>query len=263
MNASLATQRLEALYAREKVGVVGFACPHQSECCSAAAPRPLRHGAEAHVGSCYGDSLRVVVVSLDTGGGSETLTERRHVVETNEKPKSHMRGTITALRALLGSEVPQEQLLRLFAMINAAKCSASDGKHEMVPARLYELCRPFGWEEVKLLEPEVIVAQGANARAVIPNGRRLTDAELGAAFSSLPADPPLSEWLGRLAQRYIRLVDLGMRRSVCIDGPHPSARGGQWKNFEVAALQPVAWVARRVVACGLTQCSCGLQKPSA
>lgn len=54
-----------------------------------------------------------------------------------------------------------------------------------------------------------------------------------------------------LAQRYIGVVDLGMGQSVCIDGPRRPARGGQWQSFEVAVLQPVAWVARRVVAGGL------------
>ena len=65
---------LQAFYANKKLLVDHFDCPH-SDACRQDAQCELRRGAEAHVGTLYGERLRVVVVSnaLRMDGGTAEL----------------------------------------------------------------------------------------------------------------------------------------------------------------------------------------------
>ena len=59
-------ENLQAFYDREGLLVTDFKCMHASACADAAGGT-LSRGAEAHVGSRYGEGLRVVVVSARAG----------------------------------------------------------------------------------------------------------------------------------------------------------------------------------------------------
>ena len=56
----------------------------------------------------------------------------------------------------------------LFAHTNSAKCSMMKGTQS--DPRLFENCRPFIVKEVEILEPDVIVTQGDDAKSVIKAG---------------------------------------------------------------------------------------------
>ena len=74
-NPQMYVEELRKLYDCRKIGVSKnsppFACCCLESCEAAAKGRGgLVKGAEAHVGEKYGDPIRIVVISLDTGGGS-------------------------------------------------------------------------------------------------------------------------------------------------------------------------------------------------
>ena len=87
--------KLRELYDSRKIGVsrsrITFDCDHFA-CCEAVAKaegRSLCKGAEAHVGEKYGDPIRLVVVSLDTGGREKKV--RRSPFKTS---KDYPRGNL-------------------------------------------------------------------------------------------------------------------------------------------------------------------------
>lgn len=234
---------LRRFYDQEHIAVGAFACAHKDDCCADAA-RPLTHGAEAHVGTRYGEVLRVAVVSLDTGGGSDPIEKRTKIIEdlAGKKMNRHMTGTTTLLAALLGADIGDASPFPYFAMINAAKCAAHDERRDMVPASLYERCLPFGRSELDLLKPQVIVAQGNRARAVLPKGKRIDPKLLTDTIEREGLPAPVGTWLEALTNEYIRTVEVGENCAIALITPHPSARGGQWRRFASVNLAPVSWL---------------------
>jgi uracil-DNA glycosylase len=243
--------RLRALYDEHHIAPgPHFACIH-NDACTRDAGRPLTHGAEAHVGTRYGEVLRIAVVSLDTGGGSATIDRRTEIIESLEgRPLNpHMKGTTSLLKVLLEPEIGDSSPYPFFAMINAAKCAATDGKRDMVPATLYDRCRGYAQSELRLLEPHVVVAQGQRARAVLsPRNGIPYDRVIATVTARLPSIPsPFASWLANLAREYLREVPLADHLVLALLTPHPSARAGQWQRFERLDLLPVAWLARAFV----------------
>lgn len=240
---------LKVFYSRECISVNSFSCPHQVSCDQAALPRLLTHGAEAHVGSRYGEINRVLVVSLDSRGDSLNLDDRRRQIESIATPENpHMWGTLRTLQALMGPEPNGMSPFVFFAMINAAKCSGSDKKGDMVPIVLYERCRAFARTEIEVLEPEVIVTQGLQARAAVNSKQRLPAFRLDTVLARLTgADPMLKTWLQALANEYLRILTIASQDVIVLDTPHPSARGGQWQRFDRLCLDTVSWIIRELL----------------
>jgi len=245
-------RELREFYDANDLATYRFDCQHLPYCekLAQSAGRGLKNGAEAHVGSRYGERLRVVVVSLDSAGGTFDLEERQKDIESvwgRSKINPHMRGTIRLLQQLFDIDSDTSPL-PFYAMTNSAKCTADDGKPNMVPDELFERCRPYAHEELKILAPEIVVTQGRRAKSVLSDVVDLRSGWLESVLAVPPAsDAPLRDWLLSLAQRYLREWDHGTHRALVIHAPHPSARGGQWKRFAELDLGPLAWLARRLV----------------
>ena len=58
------SRKLRELYDQEHISVVGFDCKHRANC-ENNANTSLLHGAEGYVGPQYGESMKVVFMSLD------------------------------------------------------------------------------------------------------------------------------------------------------------------------------------------------------
>jgi len=189
-----------------------------------------------------------VVISLDAGGSSEDLSSRRDTIESITDPNPHMRGTIRILHALLEPDLNARSPLLFYAMINAAKCSAIDDRRDMVPAGLYERCRPFASAERKILEPQIVVTQGVQARNVLPQREHVPSSWLQSVLQSLPpALPPVQPWLLSLSNEYLRACRIGPINAVTVEVPHPSARGSQWQLFARLCLDSLAWLVRQLL----------------
>ena len=83
-----------------------FCCKNQDKC-----PGELSRGMQCHIGSRYGEKMRIVVASMDCGnGGADTIEDRtRNVVSDAEgnKRNPHMRGTFKSLALFFLMNKPQ------------------------------------------------------------------------------------------------------------------------------------------------------------
>ena len=252
---------LRILYDNRKIGVSEnsppFSCCHLKSCRAAAKNRDLCLGAEAHVGEKYGDPIRLVVVSMDTGGGAEIekgehLLQRRINVQgvTYEEAKReknwHMMGTIKTLRHLYGyGQKSDSDLLQRFAMINSAKCSGKDDDKSSMPWKLYKNCWDHGHVELKKLDPELIVAQGAYARNLL-NPQEIDEGEIRRHIPNLTwGDADVGAWICTQIREYLKYWKNGNRNVLMIQAPHPAARGGQWQLFVRIMLPTIAHVIRQ------------------
>ena len=250
---------LRKLYDDRKIGVSEnsppFSCCHLESCIAAAKAknRDLCKGAEAHVGEKYGDPIRLVVISLDTGGSAEDekgedLSARQANVQgvTCNEANPHMKGTIQTLRHLYGyGQKPDCDLLKRFAMINSAKCSGKDNSASMVPDKLYKNCRDHGLAELDILNPQLIVTQGAKARDILKS-QEIDEAEIRKHVPSLTwCDADVGAWICAQSKEYLKCWKNGDRAVLVLQAPHPSARQGQWQLFERTMLPTIAHVVRQ------------------
>ena len=252
---------LRLLYDDRKIGVSPtsppFDCCHLKSCRAAAKTkegkkRDLCLGAEAHVGEKYGDPIRLVVVSMDTGGEDgiekgEDLLQRRSNVQgvTCQGSNKHMKGTIKILKHLYGPK-PEGELLKRFAMINSAKCSGKDKSKSSMPWELYKNCWDHGHAELEKLDPELIVAQGAYARHLL-NPQKIDKGEIQRHIPNLTwGDADVGAWICTQIGEYLKYWKNGNRNVLMIQVPHPSARGGQWQLFVKIMLPTIAHAIRVV-----------------
>lgn len=116
---------------------------------------------------------RIVVVSLSASEPMEKKPELAEGKSFSLPSRSHWRGTTTTIRSLLDPFYrcldPVEDykslkiIMELFFHVRTAKCfSNSDGKKQE-PAQLYKNCGGYLSEEVRILEPDVVVTQGGAA----------------------------------------------------------------------------------------------------
>ena len=245
---------LRTLYDCRKIGVskenITFDCCHLESCKAAAGPRDLCKGAEAHVGEKYGDPIRLVVISLDTGGSEkefgEDLLEHRKTIQavTYDCANSHMKGTIKTLWHLYGCR-PESDLLKRFAMTNSAKCAGRDNDASMVPSKLYENCRKHGLAELEKLNPQLVVTQGAKARDLL-DCRDIGKEEIQKRVPSLMwKDADVRPWICTQVKEHLRYWKNKNQLIPVLQGPHPSARYGQWQRFERTMLPTLAHFLRQ------------------
>jgi hypothetical protein len=178
------------------LSVEGFCCINGLSCRgSVGADDAFAAGQLSHVGRHYDLSIgrrpfRILVLGMDTGraDGGVTLNQRREQVydripEPFSRRNPHMRGTTLALLALHGRESwddrAQERLsgladepihvLDAYAMANSRLCSAfrpGSTKRKGTP-RMSANCLGHLRATLEILEPQVVVIQGAAVRTAI------------------------------------------------------------------------------------------------
>ena len=252
-------EHLRKLYDDRKIGVSRnsppFSCCHLKSCIAAAKKenRDLCLGAEAHVGEKYGDPIRLVVVSMDTGGSAgsekgEDLSARRATIQgvIYNEANPHMKGTIQTLRHLYGYGQKSDcDLLQRFAMINSAKCSGKDDDKSSMPWKLYKNCWDHGHVELEKLDPQLIVTQGAKARDLL-KPQEIDEKEIRKLVPSLTwGNADVGAWICTQTRDYLKYWKNGKRNVLVLKIPHPSARQGQWQLFERTMLPTIAHVVRQ------------------
>ena len=257
-NPQMYVEELRKLYDCRKIGVnregITFDCEHFA-CCEAAAAkdkgRCLTKGAEAHVGEKYGDPIRLVVISLDTGGSKkefgEDLLERRKTIQavTYRGANPHMKGTIETLWHLYGRDKSESDLLKRFAMTNSAKCSGRDSKTGMVPDKLYKNCKEHGLAELKALKPQLVVAQGEKARNLLKR-RDIDEGEIRKYVPCLMwGDADVRSWICTQVKEHLKYWENGDQLVPVLECPHPSAPSRLWERFERTMLPTLAHFLRQ------------------
>ena len=258
-NSEMYIGKLRTLYDKRKIGVckcnLSFCCRHLEICerAARAEDRKLCKGAEAHVGEKYGDPIRLVFISLDTGGSEtefgEDLLERRKTIQavTYNCANPHMKGTIETLRHLYGRDDLDSDLLKRFAMTNSAKCSGRDNDPSMVPNKLYEKCIGHGLAELNELNPQLIVTQGVKARELL-NCWEIDQEEIQKNIPSLIwAGVDVRSWICTQVKEHLKYWKMENQEEPVwvLQCPHPSARYGQWRRFKQTMLPILAHFMRQ------------------
>jgi hypothetical protein len=230
-------EELNDFYGREGIVPSNFKCKNAAKCEVEAGREICGRGAQAHVGSKYGEGIGVVVLSLDTGGGGyDNIQERTETIESKiySGANSHMKGTLELLRILIPQKADTE-LLKLFAMTNSAKCSGKT--QERMRLKIQKNCSLIHIEEINILQPQLIVAQGPFSYQNF-NMHKLTDEDLALFLESQKEEDDNKEKnLIQTLKRYVAKFELANGNSVVlIEGPHPSARQGLWQSFRDKSL---------------------------
>lgn len=198
-------------------------------------------GSESHIGSHYGYPFRLVVLCLDAGGEAQNVTERSRTIEelNHSKLNPHMRGTLQTLETIL-EPWKLNNVFPHFAMVNSAKCST--GNTNKAPSHFYENCRGFIREEVAILEPELLVTQGVEARKVVELRRPIDSLTITRYFDSVgvSANSLTSIVFSKIIHDFVSLVILADREFPAITPVHPSERTGKWRYFREHCLPVTA-----------------------
>lgn len=126
----------------------------------------MARGMQCHIGSKYGEKMKILVASLDCGYGGANIIEERtsDVVEGSKKPLNpHMRGTYKALSLFLDETDPKE-LVNYMIMTNTCKCCYWDSPNHL-DIEYYMNCGYYAVEEVYRIQPDAVLFQGKNAPA--------------------------------------------------------------------------------------------------
>ena len=185
-----------------------FCCPNVPSC-----PGNYARGMQCHVGYKYGDALKVVVSSMDSGkGGADTIEKRtRHVYEKHDNP--HMKGTLKAVSMLLDKD--PEDSINYMAMINACKCCDLYSTNHM-KIGYYRNCTTHKINEYRILKPDVILFQGQEYFSLAGCRQYLHEIE------DAHVDPTIKKFLKKYSDGEIECYGV-----ICI---HASARGRSFKK---------------------------------
>ena len=170
---------LNAFYSSHGISPVGFRCPFRPAC-SVGAPH-FTEAKASFVGPRYEERTlpRLLFLSLDSGSGRhdphsrtvEAVRKRELARDVAALPKNrHWYRTHEMAFKLLRQFEPQLSLVdaRLyFAHVNSAKCCQNKPGKKRADSTLFEYCRHFIPEELRILKPDVVVTQGHPAKEAI------------------------------------------------------------------------------------------------
>ena len=148
-------EELQAYYNDERiVPGDGFACKNMGQCSG-----NFERGMQCHIGSKYGEKIRILVASLDCGyGGKGTIEERtdKVVSDADEKKRNpHMRGTFQALSYFLDDKEPSV-LVHYMVMTNTCKCCRKESTSQM-SYKYFWNCRDHTLAEISIIKPQIIL----------------------------------------------------------------------------------------------------------
>ena len=174
---------LKQYYSDKGISPVDFRCPHLEDCrrdCET-----FTKAKEALVGSEYEKHTlpRILFVSLDSGWGdpdprNRTLEAQRQHFEAEDyneygRKNEHWYRTIELASIILKQfkqDLTVESVRPYFAHTNSAKCSMNKPNMAQADRRLFDNCRGYIPEEIRLLNPDILITQGIAALNVVVSG---------------------------------------------------------------------------------------------
>ena len=172
-------ERLAAFYESHRISPVDFRCPSCATC-SANSPH-FTEAKASFVGPSYeeGQLPRLLFLSLDSGSAdrdpeqrtAEAVRRQELATDVAALPKNrHWYRTHEMAWELLRQFEPQLTVAdtRLyFAHVNSAKCCQNKLGRKRADSILFENCRRFIPGELRILNPDVVVTQGRQAKDAI------------------------------------------------------------------------------------------------
>lgn len=183
---------LNAYYQSKGISAVHFNCPFY-KVCSRSSPDTFTTAKEAFVSSGYVEHEvpRVLFLSLDSGSADhnpkrKTLEAVRIQEEIDQnvfslpKHKHWYRTHELAFRILRHFKpgLTIQDTKRYFAHTNSAKCCMNNPGRAQANSILFENCRRFIPGEIEILEPDVLITQGAYALQAVQLAFQYPDQKL-------------------------------------------------------------------------------------
>ena len=245
-------------YRSRGIGVDAFSCSNRGACVGAARAlgKELHQGSEAHVATLYGTPFRIVVVSLSEVNDASRLSDREEVerglCDSGVWPdlNPHMKGTLEILEGILGSSINGRDVFKHFALTRAAKC-ALVGPADRPPDTCFSNCRQFVIPELDVLQPDLVISQGREARwALEVSKERLPDELIDGLVKRTGASlSPAEQTLKGILREYFSLLRLSRKSAIWLSLVHPSDRFGRWALMQRLRFPPLlGWFARNLVA---------------
>ena len=171
-------QVLQAYYESEGITRDAFACKYLNRCPNYR-DEDLARGMQCHIGSEYGKKIRILVASLDSGGGGNaTIDERIKTIVDQARGignpiNLHMRGTHQALSYFLDEPSKWDhynpaELVQYMVMTNTCKCCRKKSTTQM-SRKYFKNCGEHTLAEISIIKPQVILFQGKNSWAGCEN----------------------------------------------------------------------------------------------
>lgn len=197
-------EELSSYYSKVGVNPYDFHCPHCPNNC----PGDLARGMECHIGLKYGLKKKILVSSMDSGGGGSENIKGRTESVYKDHSNPHMRGTLDCVKLLLdlGS---REEAIDYMAMTNACKCCKKESTNHL-PKKYYEHCKEYKIAEYHFLNPDVIIFQGER------------DLSLRG----------VEQYLKPTSLEHLYIYEDGIIKCYGIECIHPSARGKHAKRVK-------------------------------
>lgn len=207
MNRQQLIENLKDFYNQKGITRDNFRCDNNDSCRNLGID--LAQGMQCHIGTEFSKREKILVVSLDCGGGgNQNIQERTKTIEeliNSDKINPHMRGTIRCISSFLQIHENSKEALKYFAMTNSCKCTRNSNSMDKLPWRFYEQCADLKKSEIQIIDPDIIYFQG-------------NDSFIGCKFCDIPTVPDEMKNI----IRYLLIDDKKYISVICI---HPSARG--------------------------------------
>jgi uracil-DNA glycosylase len=127
----------------------------------------IRACSQSYVGEYY-NSSKVVVIGLDFGiiedDNEPTIERQKENIEgiIGKVKNPHMYGTTAILMELFNC--PSDYVLKFFALTNWVKCGNTANNQSHSTETMINNCANHLTEELKILEPQIMIFQGAQFR---------------------------------------------------------------------------------------------------
>jgi hypothetical protein len=179
---------LDAYYESQGIAPLNFRCVHYHACSANCAGFAKAKAAFVSTGYEQHDLPRVLFLSLDPAYSFQSDAERsllsvRRQEEVERDINSlhqgrHWYRTHELAYRILSQFKPslrQDQAKHYFAHTNSCKCSMNNPGHKKAKNILFENCRKYIPGELGVLDPEVLITQGGEAKDVVESQLRRSD----------------------------------------------------------------------------------------
>lgn len=226
-------QKLKNYYETNKISAENFDCEKKKKCKGEL--DDFNEAKEAFVGTKYeqGDFRpRILFISLDSGSDKSeskwrTMKKVREWYEDIDNIKNIAKDHHLPQTQFFAYEILKNFKANLtpadttpyFAHINSAKCCANLPGSNMAPSRMFTNCRKYIPEEIEILNPDIIIAQGRYAWYV----RSLLDETEHHAKKY--------NCSGKIKDCGLYLISLNGKKVMWIDTYHPGPRTRKQKIY--------------------------------
>lgn len=225
---------LKNYYKKQGILSTSFTCPHRNECSAGCTSFTGPKSAFISEGYERGDLPRLLFLSLDSGrGDAEDKNRLPHAVRQQEAgrdvlslPKhKHWYRTHELAWYILRRFMPElklEEAKSYFSHANSAKCCMNKPQKAKADKVLFKNCQKYLAHELSILKPEIIVTQGAEAKAAVS---------------------VLSDGVHGVIDEFAAIISLAGRRVFWLHTYHPNCWGAfnKHRSFNKATKIADGW----------------------